>query len=386
MRDGPRVQFFAMGDPAAGKGGTYYVPFPVLALASNGGEIFCTAGGGGSTANKEVPNVVHAQSYREETGKLSTVAALNTGKSLVVSLTHCPANDLWLASSRNGTKVLSLNLAQNTITELCEWPTESEGKEPEQNVARFSPDASLIVTGGTDGLVKVWKAEKPPALPVLMRTCGTKTKEILDVDFSPDSKFVAACDGAGGCRFWEVAKEDPEDGVVINYTSSAVKGKVFIKLVRFLPTESGKVTLVLGASGPRGPALVGLFGPDGTKLKEVNVDKQPIKSMALDSSNTRLVVGLMCGAKAVYTCPGLKLIKKTKELHSLPAQGVAFVGEGTAVSGSGDRDLHLLNMKGGGGSPFCYFFILLFALIAIGFMVFRIADKGAALGQGKGEL
>eukprot|EP00429_Kryptoperidinium_foliaceum_P067774 CAMPEP_0176054136 /NCGR_PEP_ID=MMETSP0120_2-20121206/26933_1 /TAXON_ID=160619 /ORGANISM="Kryptoperidinium foliaceum, Strain CCMP 1326" /LENGTH=374 /DNA_ID=CAMNT_0017387599 /DNA_START=31 /DNA_END=1155 /DNA_ORIENTATION=+ len=374
-----------MGDPQAGKGGTYYVPFPVLALASNGGDIFLAAGGGGSTANKEVPNVVHAHRFDEATGKLNTIAALNTEKALVVSLTYSPTTDLWLASSRTGCKVLSLNVAENTLTQLCEWASEEAGKEPEQNIAKFSPDGKLIVTGGTDGQVKLWKADALPAAPSLLRLCGSKTKEILDADFSADSKYLAVCDDTGDCRLWEVAKEEPEDGQKLQYQSKHVKGKAFIKLVRFLPTADGKWTLVMCASGGRGPAVVGLFAQDGTKLSEVMADKQPLKSIAVDIERDRCLVGLMSGAKAVYSLPKLSLLKKTKEVHSLPAQRVAWVGE-TAISGSGDRDFHLLKVGGSARSALCYvlIFFLMFAIMSL--MVLRIGTKGAALGQGKSDL
>jgi len=374
-----------MASPEPGKGGTFYVPFPVLALASNGGDIFCAAGGGGSTANKEVPNVVHAHQYVEATGKLSTVAALNTGKSLVHNLTYSPTADLWLASSRSGCKVLCLDLSQNTLTEMIQFVSEENGKEPEQNFAKFSPDARFIVTGGSDGQVKLWQASKPIA-PVLHRLCGSKTREILDADFSADGKFLAACDETGDCRLWEVSKEDPVDGTLIQYACKSVKGKALIKLVRFTPTPDGRWLLVVCANGGRGPAMVGLVAADGTKVAEVCVDKQPLKSLTLDTSRGLAVVGLMSGAKAVYTIPGLKCVKKTKELHSLPSQAVVLVGEGTAVSGSGDRDLHMLKFGGGGGGSWCCFLVLLVALLVVGFMVLRIGVKGAALGQGRTDL
>lgn len=376
-----------MGDPTAGKGGTFYVPFPVLGLASDGRQIFLTAGGGGSTSNKEVPNVVHALRYIEESGKLNTVAVLNTDKVLVVSLTYCPAADLWLASAKAGCKLLQLDLANNTLKELCgEWITEESGKEPEQNIARFSADATHIVTGGTDGLVKVWKAQKAPAPPQLKRVCGKRAKEILDADFSPDGSLVAACDGGGDCRLWELEKEGPEDGLVISYSSPGVKGKVFIKLVRFVASEGGTV-LALGANGARGPALVGLYSTEGRKLKEVMVDKQPIKSMDVDRSQSRLLIGLMSGAKTILTCPGLSRIQKTQELHSLPAQSVAFLADGVvAVSGSGDRDVHLLRLRAGFGPSLTYLFVVFLVLLVGAAMLFRIADKGAQLGQGRLDL
>jgi len=375
-----------MADPKAGVGGQFYVPFPVLAVVSDGTDVFCAAGGGGGMASKEVPNVVHAMTYSEGTGKLTTIAALNTAKTVVVHLHYSKKADLYLASKGLGCKIVKLSREENTLTELCEWDSETDGKkDSEQNFAKFSPCASFIATGGSDGLVRLWDMQKMPAAPVLRRNCGSKVGEILDCDFSPDSKYLVACDAGGSCRVWEVAKDDPVDGTVITWMSKAVPktGKTLIKLVRFVPGDQpGQFKLLLGGNGGRGPSMVGIFTADGTKLTEVITDKLPLKSMCFDNDMTRLCVGLMSGAKAVYSFPNLKLMKKTKELHSLPAQSVAFVCQDTAISGSGDRDLHLLVIKGGGGSPTYYLFILFLVVLLAGLMVVRIGLKGAALGQG----
>lgn len=372
-----------MPDPKPGVGGTFYLPFPVLGLASDGGRHFMAAGGGGAVSKKEVPNEVHALSYDEGTAQLKTVAALNTDADLVVALSYNAATNLWLASSRTGCKILSFDPDANTITELGSWESESAGKEPEQNFAKFSHDGRLIVTGGTDGFVKVWHHQKPPGTPQLQHTFSTEGKEVLDADFSHDAKHVATSDAAGCCRVWDLSKAEGEgNGAPFSFESAHVKGKTFAKLVRFFQAVDGTPALVIGACGGRGPAVVALFALSGQKLAEVNVDKQPIKSMALDTDNARLLVGLMSGAKAVYTMPTLKKISKTKELHSLPAQGVVFVGEGTAVSGSGDRDVHMHTVRQGGGFSMACMFLLLLILGSVCFMLFRIADKGAAVGQG----
>lgn len=375
-----------MGDPAAGKDGTYYVPFPVLGLTSDGQQTFLAAGGGGSTASKEVPNVVHAMTYSEATGKLSTIAALDTAKAVVVNLTYSKSADLWLASLSSGCKVLKLSREENALTELCEWQTEESGKEPEQNFAKYSPDASMIVTGGTDGQVKLWDAGRPEkAVPVLKRLCGNKQGEIEDAEFSPDSKFVAACDGGGSCRLWDVVKEDPVDGTVItfNATSTPRPGKAMIKLVKFAPSsgEGQPPVLVLGANSGRSPSVIGLFSLDGTKLREVICDKQLLKSVSMSGNHDHLCYGLMSGAKVVYSYPALKVVKKTKELHSLPSQRVAILADGTVISGSGDRSLHLLSLSSRGGSPMTYVLWFLFVLLVVCVMVMRIGLKGARLGQ-----
>ncbi|CAK0848141.1 unnamed protein product [Prorocentrum cordatum] len=163
-----------MASPAqlqAGRSGTYYTPFPVLGLASNGSQIILTSGGGGAAAAKEVPNSVQVHRYDEATGKLNTIAALNTEKQVVHSLTFSPTNGLWLASTKGSCKVLELSESANTLTQVLEWTSDTEGKDVSQNVARWSPSGELSVTGGTDGVLRVWSMQKPPAAPSLKHAC-----------------------------------------------------------------------------------------------------------------------------------------------------------------------------------------------------------------------
>lgn len=375
----------AKQQPVPGAGTTYFIPFPILGLASNGSDIFCTSGGGGSTSVKEVPNQVHAHRYCEATKKLSTVAALNTGTNLVVNLSYSPVTNLWLASSRTGTKMLSLDIQGNALTEVCEFQTESEGKEPEQNFATYSPDGSLIVTGGTDGQVKLWNAGTPPTL---LRNCGSKTKEILDGAFSDDRSYVATCDGTGCCTVFEVANEDKPEGTNLTYMSKKAKGKVLVKQVRFL-SHRPTPTLLLAANGiQRGMnyGVVGFMTLTGELLTEVVADQGPLKSVAISSNEQCLCVGLMAGKKVILKLPELKQLEKTKELHSLPAQCVAFVGGSTAISVSGDRDVHLLAIRSSSSSSFGMIVQVILVLIIVVYILYRIGTIGAFVEQGKIEL
>jgi len=375
----------ATADPVLGANNTFYVPYPILALASNGGDIFCTAGGGGSTSVKEVPNQVHAHQYCEASNKLSTIAALNTGKNLVVAISYSHVTKLWLASSRRGTKILSLS--GRSLTELCEFLTEEDGKEPEQNFAFYSPDAALIATGGTDGMVKVWNAGSPGSVPTFQRNCGTKTKEILDAAFSPDSRYLAACDGTGNCRLWELSQQLPEDGTLVSYNSKAVKGKALIKAVRFI-SHKDKPTLMFAANGTQRKmafGVVGLFSMQGEQLVELVVDKGPLKSLSVTIDEKLFVVGLMAGKKVVCKLPDFKCMQKTKELHSLPAQCVAWTGESTAISVSGDRDIHLLRVNVG-GSAYGFLISVMLVLILVVYQLYRIGMMGGFLGQGRTDL
>jgi len=164
---------------------------------------FLCAGGGGSGNTKEKPNLVHAQLYEESTGKLSTIAALNTEKSVVYHIAYSASTGLWLASAKSSCKVFSLDAGQNTLTELCEFQTEENGQEKDrfQNFAKYSPDGSVIVTGGTDGILKLWKAGKPNEAPEL-QTKSQPSKELMklfNIVRSVLSKTKAAANRYGAC-------------------------------------------------------------------------------------------------------------------------------------------------------------------------------------------
>lgn len=60
-------------------------------------------------------------------------------------------------------------------------------KEPIQRVVRISCDGQMMATGGTDGHVRVWKF--PSLKPVI--NIEAHSKEIDDLDFSPDCKSVS---------------------------------------------------------------------------------------------------------------------------------------------------------------------------------------------------
>ena len=54
--------------------------------------------------------------------------------------------------------------------------------------AEFSPNGKWIVSAGEDHTVRVWSAEDG----TLLQTLQDSQEPLLDVAFSPDSRFIAA--------------------------------------------------------------------------------------------------------------------------------------------------------------------------------------------------
>lgn len=44
-----------------------------------------------------------------------------------------------------------------SVTSLAEVSSDLNPQDPLQKVVRFSPDMSLLLTGGTDGHIRVWE-------------------------------------------------------------------------------------------------------------------------------------------------------------------------------------------------------------------------------------
>lgn len=44
-----------------------------------------------------------------------------------------------------------------SVTGLAEVQTDLNPQDPLQKVVRFSPDLNLLLTGGTDGHIRVWE-------------------------------------------------------------------------------------------------------------------------------------------------------------------------------------------------------------------------------------
>lgn len=362
----------------AGKNGTYYPPFPVLGLASDGQKVFLSCGGGGEKAAKEVPNVVQAHRYDEATGGMSTIASLDTGKRVVVALSYGKALDVWLATVGGGCRALQLSVENNTITELCEWTTETEGKGPSQNVGRLSPSGQLVATGGTDGKVKIFEAGKLKAEPVLKHDCA-KNDEVLDLAFSPDNKVLASCDRTGSCRLWDPTTGEQTRTIEYKYSGTAVS----VRVLRYLPPgEDGQQLLLAAMSAPRGPACLALYNNDGKIVKQLKLDQKPLTAMELNHSAEQVCVNFVTGGKRIYSLPAMRCLKKVENVHELPAPCAAFVGS-TAVSGSGDRSINLLTCKGGGGFSFLYLLLLIAMMAFVSFLIMSGGLKGSML---SGEL
>jgi len=76
-----------------------------------------------------------------------------------------------------------------------------KGAEPLQRVVRISGNGQLMATGGTDGHLRVWTFPQM----TLAAKLAAHSKEIDDLDFSPDSKVIISISKDAQGVVWELA-------------------------------------------------------------------------------------------------------------------------------------------------------------------------------------
>ena len=78
----------------------------------------------------------------------------------------------------------------------------SSTPEPYQKVVRISYDSKLLVTGGDDGILRVWTFPDLNAVHEI----EAHNKEIDDIEFSPDNTKVVSISKDGRALVWDVKK------------------------------------------------------------------------------------------------------------------------------------------------------------------------------------
>ncbi|KAG6973073.1 hypothetical protein JG687_00001096 [Phytophthora cactorum] len=160
----PRTEFVMVTDDDVYRlKRTMQVKYPIMGLSYARG-MFAICGGGGSLKSGIKNTVdIYQLSDTDPTGFSKEITA-DTGLELASGVAFSHDGQLIAVSVSAGCWVYALDLKEKTITLLVKFRTDFHDEDSSQSCARFVGN-STILTGGEDGVVRIWRLSRDPSKP-----------------------------------------------------------------------------------------------------------------------------------------------------------------------------------------------------------------------------
>uniref|UniRef100_A0A2P2I0B2 Prolactin regulatory element-binding protein-like n=1 Tax=Hirondellea gigas TaxID=1518452 RepID=A0A2P2I0B2_9CRUS len=217
-----------------------------------------------------------------------------------------------------------------------------------QKVCRVSRDHKRLVTAGTDGAIRVWQLQQQQP-PSLLLTIQAHTKEVDQIDLSPDAKQITSvCKGMRECCVW-----DAGNGKRLHHLALDTQGVKY----KFAWARYGCVEGQLNNSrlfsisnpvmGSKNPGIVAKWcGKAYTLEKRQSVDGV-LSNLAVTDDGRYLATGSMDGDIVIMVAYSLQVLQRVKSAHSMFVTGVEWMADGSRSSCivRGFSDASLLSMS-----------------------------------------
>ncbi|KAK9513157.1 hypothetical protein VZT92_026717 [Zoarces viviparus] len=215
-----------------------------------------------------------------------------------------------------------------SVTGLAEVLSDLNPKDPLQKVVRFSPDLSLLLTGGTDGHIRVWE------FPSLKKKFDFKAHEgeIEDLDMSPGNKHLVSIGRDFSCSVWSGSQ------LAMGLKWLETMPQIAEKTYRYMACRFGKVedqkdalrlyTVQIPHKRDRKPPpcyLTKWNGKSFLPMLTASCGTEVISSLAVSDCGTFLGLGTVTGSVAIYIAFSLQKLYYVQESHGIVVTDLAFL-------------------------------------------------------------
>ncbi|XP_014055741.1 prolactin regulatory element-binding protein isoform X2 [Salmo salar] len=232
------------------------------------------------------------------------------------------------AAARGNVSEMNDNTTQISVDTFGEVQSDLNPQDPLQKCVRFSSDLSLLLTGGTDGHIRVWE------YPSLKEKLDFKAHEgeIEDLDISPNNKHLVTVGRDFACSIWS------GNQLAMSLCWHEKMPQIAAKSYRYMSCRFGKVedqkdtlrlyTVQIPHKRDRKPPQCYLSKWDGQNFLPMLTNPcgtEVISTLAVSDSGTFLGLGTVTGSVAIYVAFSLQKLYYVQESHGIVVTDLAFL-------------------------------------------------------------
>lgn len=199
--------------------------------------------------------------------------------------------------------------------------TDFSEDEPLQRIVKVNTDCNLMVTGGTDGHIRLWnypivnlKENKP------IKVYEGHTKEIDDIDISSDGKFIVSVAKDGKAYHWNIVSNTK------SVLSHPFNDKQIFKRCKFGITDKKSIyNIYTITNGPKQKSCLQKWIENNKLLYELSFS-EPSSALAVRKDGLYVAIGTMySGSVSIHETNNLKIIYNVKQAHAMFVTGLEFL-------------------------------------------------------------
>ncbi len=208
-----------------------------------------------------------------------------------------------------------------------------EGHEDSVESVAFSPDGTLLASGGNDKTIRLWKVVNGKEINIL----HGHSEPVLSVAFSPDGTLLASKSGGTAVqnrdviKLWKVA--DGRELTTLHGHSH------WISSINFSPDGT------IFASGSYDKTIKLWNVPDGKELMTLHGHSEAVLSITFSLNGKMLASGSHGGTIKLWNIENGKEIRTLR--HSSPVVSIDFSPDSTMLVSAGDKTIRFWKISNG---------------------------------------
>ncbi|KXJ12602.1 prolactin regulatory element-binding protein [Exaiptasia diaphana] len=350
--------------------------FPLYAVDVLDGNYFLIAGGGGS-ARTGVPNClcIYKLGRDNKNVKASMVYKFDAGQRAIMNCAVHPTSNVLAVGMDNKCQILEV-ISKEEVQNI----TQPQGKNKEkiikkkvqtfeikerqsattvddsnvkdeddlgfQKVVKFTADGKHIVTGGSDGHVRVLKY---PSLECLHDVTAHKT-DVDDLDIHPNCRQFVTVSRDTTAYVWRL--EEGKKEFQLYFSGDREEGFFRVRACRFGTDEKKNVNLYtihvpskFNRNKPTPSYLVKWDCQKWVPALSQPAGFEPVTQMAISPDGVYIGVGTSDGGISIYLSWNLMSIAKLQEVHNIFVTGLHFLPQSKLINDDLNNEVALLSIS-----------------------------------------